>query len=107
MISAYIITEKGNAYTTEGLKYVTNMLKENYKITDELIFNMGSNLNEPELLITELKTNKNTAVIISTSEKIMAVYGKDGIEDIINILLDNKNKNKTSWQILHDATTSD
>lgn len=42
MIPVYIITKEGRSYTTKGLNTVTDMLKTDYDISDELSFFAGS-----------------------------------------------------------------
>lgn len=100
-IFVYIITKEGRAYTTEGLNYITSILNKNYGITDELVFMAGSEFNNPEILAEKLKSMKNIAIVVSMPDKITTFYSENGMEDMADMLLENKNK--TSWQSLYDV----
>jgi hypothetical protein len=70
MTHIYIITEKGKTYSNEGLEYVTNCVKENYGVTDELVFHMGYEYNVAKNLILGLDSHPDGFIVISTDDGI-------------------------------------
>lgn len=102
MILVYIITKEGRAYTTEGLNVVTDMLKEDYDISDELSFFAGAAYNDPMLLADRIESNK-VAIVLSLKDGIAAFYDENGMPDIAADLRNAADTGKTSWEIISEA----
>lgn len=102
MTFVYIITKEGRAYNTKGLNVITEMLKTDYGVSDELSFFVGSDYNDPMLLADKLE-NRKTAIVLSLSDGIAAFYDENGMPDISTDLRNAANTNKTSWEILTEA----
>lgn len=100
MIPTYIITREGKSYSTEGMVYVTEMLRNNYGVEDELFFYMGGAFNDPESLAEKLDIDSPVAVIVSKREGIYALYNANGMPDVARYLYEGKGTEQTSWQIL-------
>ena len=102
MIPVYIITKEGRSYTTKGLNTVTDMLKTDYDISDELSFFAGSAYNDPMLLADRLDKS-NVTIVLSLSDRIAAFYDKNGMPDIAADLRNTADTGKTSWEIISEA----
>ena len=100
MIPTYIITREGRSYSTEGLEYVTEMLRKGYGVEDELFFYMGAAFNEPGFLAEKLDIDTPVAIIVSTKEGIHAMYNANGMSDVAYYLYEGKDTEQTSWEIL-------
>lgn len=98
MIFVYIVTKEGRAYSDEGLRFVTDQLQDNYKITDELTFIMGESLNNPKYLSKKLDSEQDKALVVSIENGVFTLYDKSDIQKVIRLL--NENQNQTSWQTL-------
>lgn len=98
MINAYIITEEGRAYTTEGLEYLTNLMEKNYGVTEELNFIMGAVLNDPEYLAKKLTDYPDSALFVSAEKGIFSLYNEDALRECSQKLLECPDA--TSWQTL-------
>jgi hypothetical protein len=95
-INVFIITEEGRSYNNEGLMCITNVLKEHYNVTDELIFGMGLKYNDPKFLCQELKQNPDSFVAISSAEGIQFIPAPN-IPGICQMLTDYPNE--SSWKL--------
>ena len=102
MIFVYIITKEGRSYTTKGLNVVTDMLKTDYDISDELSFFAGSAYNDPMLLADRLENNK-VAIVLSLKDRLAAFYDENGMPDIAADLRNFSDTGKTSWEIISEA----
>lgn len=100
MREVYIITREGRAYSTEGLKYLTEMVANNYDIYDQLIFVQGQVYNDPEYLAGQLeKSEPSPVVVISAEDGIYSVTGDNDIRIVANTL--REASEGTSWEILY------
>ena len=102
MYNAYIITELGKTYSDKGLYDMKTMLKEDYGITDEILFHQGQDYNNPSLLSRLLNNDRNSAVILSVENGVYAITDPIEHENVTLVLLRN-HPDQTSWKTLTDA----
>ena len=105
MVFVYIITREGRSYNTKGLTVITEMLKDDYGVTDELSFFAGWKYNDPMVLADKIESCE-VAVALSLSDKIAVNYCKNGMPYIAEDLRDPKNAGKTSWEIISEGVRS-
>lgn len=97
--NVYALTRDGNALTNEGMTDATEMLKNDYNITDQLIFAQGAIYNDPVYLSKKLKNDVPTAAIIVVEFDRM--FGIANDKDIQTIANDLENyPDASSWELL-------
>jgi hypothetical protein len=94
--NVFIITKEGRSYSDEGLNYVTDVLKKYFNVTDELIFCMGFEYNDPKFLCQELKQNPDSYIVISRSDGIQFLPTKD-VSVACQMLTDHPDE--SSWEL--------
>lgn len=97
--NVYALTRDGNALTNEGMADATEMLKNDYNITDQLVFAQGTIYNDPVYLSKKLKNDIPTAAIIVVEFDRM--FGIADDKDIQTIANDLENyPDASSWELL-------
>lgn len=97
-----ILTQSGDSYTDEGVKYVSNRIHEKYNEKRDLIFMMGPRYNNKQILKNLLINNPDSYVVISKATSVDYGFGEKFINTLIQWLTeyDTKDKNLTSWEML-------
>ena len=97
--NVYALTRDGNALTNEAMTDATEMLKNDYNITDQLIFAQGKIYNDPVYLSKKLKNDVPTAAIIVVESDRMFGFADD--KDIQTIANNLENyPDESSWELL-------
>jgi hypothetical protein len=96
MTHIYIITKEGRRYSDAGLDYVTNAVKSNYGVTDELAFHMGYEYNVAKNLIMGLDLHSDGYIVISTEDGISFASNKNpAVKKVLE-----EHPNDSSWESL-------
>ncbi len=97
-----ILTESGDSYTDEGVKYVSNHIHEKFNEMRDLIFMMGPRYNNKQTLKNLLINNPDSYVVISKATSIDYGFGERFVNTMIKWLTeyDAMDKDMTSWEML-------
>lgn len=95
----YLLTRDGKAYTDEGLIVMKNSIRNLYNDDSNLIFSMGSELNNPDILSKLLKQNDGSGYL-AVSMPVGSSYftGKEKLQAYAKFV--EKHRDNNPWEVM-------
>jgi len=103
--SVFVLTRDNKIYTSEGINYIRESLKEEFDVTNDLSIFTGIGINMPTVLAKLIKTSNTSYVVLSHKDGI-GFFPATANDVICETLLEghNTNPDMTSWQIIMKAS---
>lgn len=94
MQNVFLLTEHGNLYTREGIKFLRRKIRKSRRQTDRLCFKMGYSLNNTEFLAKHLEDD--SIVVLSTEDRVYFIF-YEAFDDFKDML--RNSGERTSWEV--------